>query len=127
MLWILNNLIWTDEVYTKKRNKRADNEYPANDREVQEFKMPAMLCFIHIDYTKTFDCLKWMQLFKVLRNMKLSSQIVDLVKSNNYIAVRINRKKSEIFYAGFQHLRQMHYARGSKILEWWFISWCVKK
>ncbi len=89
---------------------RGTREQIMNVRQIiekcREFNIPAVLCFI--DYAKAFDCVKWKELYEVLREMGVPSHLVNMVESlygDNTMVVKMDGEESSDFRAG-QGVRQ---------------------
>ncbi|CAG7733625.1 unnamed protein product, partial [Allacma fusca] len=62
---------------------RGTREQILNIRQIikkfREFNIPAVLCFI--DYAKAFDCVNWIKLYEILREMGVPEHLIELIKS----------------------------------------------
>lgn len=64
----------------------------------REFNTPMLLCFI--DYKKAFDCVRWNNLWTVLKKMGIPHHLVSLIGNlyeNNQATVRLDNKSSDTF------------------------------
>ncbi|XP_071580973.1 uncharacterized protein [Temnothorax nylanderi] len=64
----------------------------------REFNTPMFLCFI--DYKKAFDCVRWKDLWKVLREMGVPDHLVTLIsnlKKESAAVIKLENKKSKPF------------------------------
>ena len=81
---------------------RGTREQILNIRQIikkfRKFNIPVVLCFI--DYAKAFDCVNWIKLYEILREMGVPDHLIELIKSlydKNEMVVRVGGEESNPF------------------------------